>query len=272
MKQLIIIFLLLIPAAIIAQDRIIRKNKAVIECKVTEITSDEIKYRQPSISSDVIFSIERADVDQIEFENGNIFKIENPMDATSYYEHNRRKALKISFLEPFTGSTGIYYEHLVKPGRTYELGIGIIGLGFDVDDRNAAGLYLSGGYKFTRTPDYYIPRMRYAHLLKGSYIKPEISIGYYTSNEYSMGYNAITGFNTGVQKEKTFLLGLIVNMGKQWVFDDSFLLDVYWGLGYGFAGSDEGRYHFSFSGGEKEAPIAIKAGLKIGFLTGKRIK
>ena len=150
MKQIVIIFLLLIPVTMLAQDRIVRKNKAVIECKVTEISSDEIKYRQPSVSADVIFSIEKVDVDYIEFENGNIFKIDNPMYDASYYEHNRRNAIKISFVEPFSGSTSFYYERVIKPGRTYELGLGIIGLGFDQDERNASGVYLTAGYKLDR--------------------------------------------------------------------------------------------------------------------------
>lgn len=252
----------------LAQDRIVRKNKAVIECKVTEISSDEIKYRQPSVSADVIFSIEKVDVDYIEFENGNIFKIDNPMYDASYYEHNRRNAIKISFVEPFSGSTSFYYERVIKPGRTYELGLGIIGLGFDQDERNASGVYLTAGYKFTRTPDYYIPRMRYAHLLKGSYIKPEINVGFYKSDE-GRENESITGF-PAKKSENTTSLGLMVNLGKQWVFDDSFLVDVYWGLGYGFTNRNVYQNHFSFSGGEKEAPVAIKAGLKIGFLTGTR--
>lgn len=267
---ILLLIILLIPVSMVAQDRIVRKNKSVIECKITEISSDEIKYRQPTISAEVIFCIEKSDVEYIEFENGTIFKIENPMYDATYYEHNRRNALKISFIEPFAGSTSLYFEQVIKPGRTFEVGVGIIGLGYDPDERDAKGLYFSGGYKFTRTPDYYIPRMRYAHLLKGSYIKPEVSIGYYGSNEYSSEYNPITGFVYGIRKENTFILGLMVNMGKQWVFDDSFLVDLYWGLGYGFTSTEESRYHFHFSGGGKEAPLAISGGLKLGFLTGKR--
>jgi len=267
LKYWLIIFFL-IPMAAIGQDRIVKKNKSVIECKVIEISADEVKYRRPSISADVIFSIEKVDVDHIEFENGNIFRIENPMADASFYEHNRRTAIKISFMEPFSGSTSLYYEHLIKPGRTYELGVGIIGLGYDTDDRNASGMYLTGGFKFTRTPDYYIPRMRYAHLLKGGYIKPEINVGFYKSEEQN-SFHEITGYPIKTEKN-TILLGLMVNIGKQWVFDDSFLVDVYWGLGYGFSNRDEFQNHFAFSGGEKEAPVAVKAGLKIGLLTGKR--
>lgn len=123
LKYWLIIFFL-IPMAAIGQDRIVKKNKSVIECKVIEISADKVKYRRPSISADVIFSIEKVDVDYIEFENGNIFRIENPMADVSFYEHNRRTAI-------------------------------------------------------------------------------------------------------------------MVNIGKQWVFDDSFLVDVYWGLGYGFSNRDE---------------------------------
>ncbi|MDZ7613836.1 MAG: hypothetical protein U5K51_09125 [Flavobacteriaceae bacterium] len=48
--------------------------------------------------------------------------------------------------------------------------------GSDDPQIDASGVFFKFGYKLIRTPDYYLKGMKYAHILKGSYIKPEIAL------------------------------------------------------------------------------------------------
>ena len=55
-------------------------------------------------------------------------------------------------------------------------------------------------------------------------------------------------------------------VGKQYVFNDIFLLDMYFGLGYGFSDNDDTAYHYGFSGGNSDSALTVTGGLKIGVL------
>jgi hypothetical protein len=105
--------------------------------------------------------------------------------------------------------------------------------------------------------------MRYAHILKGFYTKPEISFSTYRVKPDEYGYYYYQ--TTGSQKEvSVFTAAFVLNLGKQWIFDDAFLLDMFVGIGYGHKSSDAVRQYAMYIG--EETPIAFKFGLKIGFL------
>ena len=57
-------------------------------------------------------------------------------------------------------------------------------------------------------------------------------------------------------------------MGKQWVFDNSFLVDFFFGVGYGFDSNNDNEegYQFSHVTASEEVPISFSAGLKMGWL------
>jgi hypothetical protein len=128
--------------------------------------------------------------------------------------------------------------------------------------------------------------MKYAHILKGGYIKPEIVFGGYgvDRSQYSYTYNSSYSYYTSsysTYRRNVTFGGFLVNFGKQWVMDDLFVFDMYVGVGYGFAkyanSSNNGNYYddpefyqYAFLGGVKEFPLALTAGLKIGFVFGKQ--
>ncbi len=177
--SLIVLALIFIAGAARAQDIIMKKNKELIKCKVKEIGLDEIKYSLPDYPADVLFSIDKDDLDKIVFENGKEMEFQQKMSNPATYAENKKNLLKIDFLSPLTGNTTFGYERSLRPGRSYEVNLGIIGLGVDVSDRNAGGAFLKFGYKLIKDPDFYLRGMRYAHILKGGYIKPEIALGLY---------------------------------------------------------------------------------------------
>ena len=162
------------------------------------------------------------------------------------------------------GSTQFTYERSLRPGKSIEATLGIIGLGFDPQEVNPRGATFKIGYKFIKTPDYILPGMRSSHILNGGYIRPELIFNAYSYENYYYDYM----YNPEASSRTNSFSGAIVlNIGKQWVFSDSFLIDFYIGAGYGFA-SDSGDmdYHYGFAGGFSEFPIALTGGLRIGFL------
>jgi hypothetical protein len=266
MKILTVLLLALISFSAFAQDKIIKKSGVVIECKVTEIAADEVKYFY-SENPKLIFGIDKALVEKIEFSTGETIVIEsNSFRDPEYYINQKKHALKINFLSPLMGSTEIVYEQSIKPGKSWETALGIIGLGADPQDYNPSGVFGKFAYKFVRDPDFYMQRMHYSHILKGAYFAPEIALRYmsYDSYEYDYYYGG-TDEDTYNRKEQ-FAMALLLKFGKQWVFEDAFLVDIYAGVGYGIGGDDYDTLNYGFTIASDEVPIAFTGGIRVGWV------
>lgn len=270
MKTLTTIVLLIISVSVMAQDRIIKKSNDVIDCKVTEIAADEVKYFY-SDNPKLIFGIDKALVDRIEFSTGEVIEVEeNTFKNPEYYANQGKNALKLNFLSPLFGTTEIVYERGIKPNKSWETALGIIGLGNDIADLNPRGVYGKFAYKFKRSPDYYAHRMHYSHILKGAYFAPEIALRYvaYDQNSYYYSdYGSPASYNS--DREKLVTLAFMLKLGKQWVFDDAFLIDIYAGLGYGIGGDDYDGLPYGFIVAPDDFPIALTSGIRIGWVFGK---
>jgi hypothetical protein len=164
------------------------------------------------------------------------------------------------------GSTEFVYEQSVKPGKSWEASLGLIGLGIDPAEIKPVGVYTKFAYKFMRTPDFYLHRMQYSHILKGAYIAPEIAFRYLRYDSHNYNYNYSQSYNDSHSRKENFGLALTLKFGKQWIFDDSFLVDVFWGIGYGLGGDENETLPYGFVAGTSEAPIAVTGGIRIGWV------
>lgn len=265
MKISIIFLLSFLAINAFSQDKIIKKTGSVINCKVTEIAADEVKYYY-SENPKLIFGIDKVLVEKIEFSTGEVIVMENnTFKNPEYYASQHRHALKLNFVSPLIGTTELVYEQSVKPGKSWETALGIIGLGFDPQDYNPRGVFGKFAFKIMKDPDFYIQRMHYAHILKGGYIAPEIALRYmlFDSDDYYYYYGAN---NTGTIRKENFAVAVMLKFGKQWVFDDSFLVDIFSGIGYGFGGDDYDILNYGFIVGDEEVPIAFTSGIRIGWV------
>ena len=141
------------------------------------------------------------------------------------------------------------YEKSISPRQSFVLKGGIIGLGVNVRN-NARGGYVSAAYKFYLSNDYRMRGQRATHVLHGRFFMPELVLGGFSNNSESIILS-----NDGT------LASLLLNYGRQWVIDDSFVTEYYIGAGFHLAENDTIAAFNYFSGGR----LAFKVGLNIGF-------
>lgn len=262
---LIAVFLIAIGQNSQAQDKIFLKGSSdIIVVDVIEIGLDVIKYKPYNKPNSPILNIDKIQVSKVVTEEGDEFVFKDMFTDPAIYANQKKSAIKISFLSPFMGSTQFTYERSIKPGQSIEGTIGIIGLGFDPSDINSTGATFKLGYKFIKTPDYRIPGMQFSHLLKGGYVRPELIMNFFSYD----GYSDI-GYSYAENRVDVVSGALVINLGRQWVYSDSFLIDFYFGLGYGFSSDETGGsapLHYGFMGGFNEFPLVVTGNFRIGFL------
>lgn len=287
MKKILFLTLIVLATAgaAIAQgtfelDRIILKTKKVIEAKVIEVGTEEIKYKFSADPGAAIFSVKRVDVYKIEFADGHVEKFVEDLENIESYADQKQMAIKMEFLSPLYGYCAFSFEKLIKPGMSWEATLGIIGAGKDLEDRNPFGFHVKGGVRFLKTPDFKTGNIRYWHVLKGIYVKPELTFGAYRSTANYYSYDPITGATTTNKADQSTVYGALnLLLGKQHVFANIFLIDYYAGLGYGFSNTktesapqqnfynesinDPRHYGMMVGNG---VPISFTAGLKLGVL------
>jgi hypothetical protein len=264
LKNTLALFLLFVVFSSSAQDYIHKKNREILKVKIVEISSDEVKFKDFDNPNYPIFSLEKEKIAKVELEGGDImeFKIKDSFNDPDYYTGQSKNALKVSFTGFFFNQTTFFYERSLSPSTSIEGGLTIIGAGFDMDDMSSRGVGLRFGYKLKRSPDFYLSKMRYAHILKGGYVKPEIILTSYSQADYS--YNHATGgYDESNRSDMSINGAFMINFGKQSVFNDQFLVDYYTGIGFGF--SEFGGYNGGFIGGS-DFPLAFTAGLNIGLV------
>lgn len=243
MKKLIICCctLLLLANVAFAQEKLYLKTQTEpIECQIVEINSEEVKYK-PSDAPQLTIGVAKSDVLKIVYQSGRTQVLTDPLEDYSYYKGQKRYIAKMGILSPLNGFTDLYLEKSIKPGRSFEFQANIIGLGnkrrasdgvtvTDSLQMKQRGLALGLGYKVLRMPDFALSNRRLTHILQGSYIKPTLLLGYYQRNflYQDPNSNLYKTQNKGVAYAQ-----LGINLGRQWIFDNAFSIEIYGTLGIG---------------------------------------
>jgi hypothetical protein len=259
-KLTTIVLISLISLQSKAQDTLFTIQNEVILADIIEIGTDEIKYKPYGDPDSPIFVLDKAKVSKLTTQEGKEYTFINSFDDPELYVGQNKNALKFGMFSPLLGNINFIYERSIRPGRSMEFSLGIIGIGkkYDYDDK---GVFVKAGYKFINTPDYYLKGMRYSHLLKGFYVKPEVVISVFGRS------NAYNTYDGNIDSKTIFGAAAVLNIGKQWVFSDVFLLDFFFGAGFGFANNgDQWTRLYGFMGGANSFPLAITGGFRIGFL------
>jgi hypothetical protein len=284
MKKITLLLAMVISTSLLfAQDKIYKLRGTVINAKVIEIGTDEIKYKLQENPDGPVYVVDKSTLNRIEFADGRVEKYKLSFKDPANYEGQLTKAIKINFLAPLLGYSQFSFEKSVSPLQAYELGVGIIGAGknIQIDNyyyngqntfyrRNAFGGFLEGGYKFNKLPNFLTRGTHMSHIMQGTYVKPTATLGFYTDN----ALNYKTG-NPVLEKRNNIFGAVILNFGRQWVFGDKFLIDLYYGLGYAFDNTksdyNNDYYgdifnHFVIQKAGPGANLGLSGGLKAGLL------
>ncbi len=274
-KSGLLILFLLLTIAVFAQDKIYLKNNDVILCRLVEVGEDYIKYTLEE-TGDLIYEINVVRVEKIVFESGKEISFSNPAPAAhdiEMYFSKKKNIVKFGFLSPLTGALSIGYERSLKPGKSIETNLAIIGVGFQYDEKNPRGAYLDVGYKFIVLPNTINRGTSYRNLLQGFYIKPKL--GFATYDITLQGYNPTTGAPTSFRENVT-ALNVMLDLGWQWVISDVFVINLWGGMGYGFNNLSASKfngyfdyfgpqYHYGFAIMGQNFPLSLAGGFKIGY-------
>lgn len=285
MKKIILFFLItLFTTQLFSQDKIYKLKGAVINAKVIEIGTDEIKYKLFENPDGPVYVVDKSTLSKIEFANGKVEKYTSSFKDPENYEGQLTKAIKFNFLSPLLGYAQFSFEKSVSPLKSYELGLGIIGAGknYQIDNyyingqyqpykRNAFGVFVDAGYKFNKLPNFFSKGTRMTHVMQGTYVKPTATLGFYKDN--ALSYK--TG-NPVIETRHNVFGAVILNFGRQWVFGEKFLVDLYYGIGYAFDNtkndnsnnyySDNLYNHFVIQKVGSGANLGFSGGVKIGLL------
>jgi len=259
---LIFFVAIMMSANIFAQDMIIKNSNDTIHCKIKELGTNEIKYILPNYPQDVLFAIDVDHVLKVVFSNGIEKTYMKEIDNPANYVNDKKNALKVHLFSPIFGHFSLSYEKSISPGKSMEFGVGYI-FGKEEYGIDEKGVILRAGFKFIRSPDFYFNRMKYAHILKGSYIKPEIIVNAFSSN--SRSHN---NYGSSVANENPVLsVAILIEAGKQIVYSNSFVFDTFVGIGYGVSNNKSNSFYYSNTIVTDDSfPLSFTAGLRIGFL------
>ncbi|MBP7245773.1 MAG: hypothetical protein KBA99_10790 [Bacteroidia bacterium] len=228
------VLFILFACQIKAQDTLIYKNNDKRIVKLLELGIDEIKFRNLEDSSDVTRVIEKAEIKEIRLANHEIIRFnEDLMDARlSDDDQKKNQAIKLNFFAPLMNHLSFSYERMIKPWVNVEGELGVIGVGFANNEEDASGFLFRGGLKLIRRPDFQVRGQKLTHVLHGKYFKPEILYNRYSKRiTYDPGFFSTAPSYT--DKLDYSNLSIIMNFGKQYYVKGGFLIDLYFGLGYG---------------------------------------
>jgi len=273
--NLICLFLLLVGFSVVnAQDKIFKRDGKILDVKVTEVGLAEVKYRVPKDSIGPIYTLEKSKILKIVYAGGREETFRSDLSDPELYADQKKNALKINFIAPLLGFTQFNFEHNLRPGKSYELSLGLIGLGNTSQsklyyNRRPRGAFMGAGYKFSKLPDFITHSEKYSHVLQGQYLKTELIFGVYGQD--------IQDLNGDFYRKSTIFGAFMLNFGKQWVLGNQIIVDSYVGVGYAFDNlNDTEDYafhanHFALSA-TGDSGIGLTGGLKIGLLLNRHHK
>jgi hypothetical protein len=260
MKKLLLFSCLLFGYAK-AQDLIYKKDKSVLLAVLIDIGADEIKYKDYNKPSSVLI-IKKSELSKIITERGK----EILFEQNSSSSFDKKNAIKVGLLSLVAYHINLSYERSISQSRSIELQLGIIGLGTKPDYiSSASGIFTRIGFKFMHSPSHFEKKNKEFHLLKGAYFKPELVFGHFKETAFNSKYVLRNGnyyLTKNIETQVTFY-ALMLNVGQQWIIADDFLIDIFFGAGYGGNTVLRREDNYAVSG---PSPVFFNAGLKFGIL------
>lgn len=257
MKNLIasISMIVLCSAGYSQSDTLFTKTKKKIPCKIAEINDQEIKYKLEAIPDGPLYVISKDKIYKYTLASG--FSEQIVRDELSLEnEHadiiNKRTVIKIQPFGLMNSNVSVALEKVLKVGTNLDIEMGYINSSINNKPmiRNNVyttygrtpfftGFYLKPGLKFFLGQDFSIKGLRYAHPLKGRYLKFDLAVSYLNfqnvardiqirSQTYPYYYTRTTLY-TNIS---SVAYGAFINYGRQFILANALTLEYYIGIGY----------------------------------------
>lgn len=209
--------------------------------QVIEILDNEITYKAWPVDEDMpALTEDKVNILFIIMSDGKLIRFnKDPFRNNASFATNKHQAIKIDMLSYLFNAVSLSYERNIKPGKSLEVGLGIIGLGVsDEEQYDNTGFFIRAGFKFFHPPENKTNHIRYAHVMKGAYIRPELVVKTFTfdriiyRSEYIASIHDYKYYSI-ITENKINAAALMVNIGQQWVFNNRFCFDMFFGIGTG---------------------------------------
>ncbi len=269
----------------LGEDIIIKKDGSTLKTKISEIGADEVKFKLYNNPEGPTMSLKKSEINSVKIDGQSVYEYkEDPRSTSNKAILNKTSCLKFYFFSPLNNHLAFGYEWMNKPGFNWDAGIGIIGPGTGlVDDfrnRKVKGTFIRFGPKFLlgSSSDIEIEGAKYAHPLKGRYIKVEMILNAMSvTNTLDTGYYPAIGKMTYTNKYQSMTFN--IGYGRQFIFGNTLTVGYYLGLGYSFENKSTNlintpkywyedyqanRYSHSFYG--KNFPLATTFRFTIGYI------
>ncbi len=252
MKKLLfsIVFLFVVTVIFSQTDTLYLQKNKKIACKILEINESEIKYKWAGNIDGPIYFIDKASVIKYALANGFTERLV-PDELSIENEHKEilgnRQVIKISPFSAAFSHLTVAYESVIKVGMNLDIEAGYINSEINNDagqlfrtglnnSLHHSGIYFKPGMKFFLGEDFSIKGLKYAHPLKGRYIKLDLAVSYINFEDLSRVYSSNTMYSVATQtvysNMNTVAYGGFVNYGRQFILGNILTLDYYAGIGF----------------------------------------
>jgi hypothetical protein len=259
MKRIVLFIAVVLMAKFaVAQTDTLFSGKKAIPCKIVEISESEFKYKKAELMDGPTYVIDRSKVTKYTLAGG-FSEIVVPDEMSVEHEHKEilgnRSVIKIQPFSLALNYISIGYEKVIRVGTNLDIEAGYMNnamttnsnfYGYGINSYNGTpftyGFYFKPGVKFFLGQDFSVKGLKYAHPLKGRYIKLDLAVsylniqnvGYYQynyNNPYPYYYNSGTLVSTDIN---SIAAGGFINYGRQFILGNVLTLDYYVGFGYTF--------------------------------------
>lgn len=265
MRKIIHVLILLCCSASLwsQSDTLYTKTKQKITCKIIEINDSEIKYRVAAAEEGPVYVINRIKVSRYTLANG-FSEILAPDELSIENQHasilNNRSVVKMHPFSFVNSQFSFAYEQVIKVGTSVDVEVGYVnsninynysmGGGFYNQYGTRAfysGAYIKPGFKFFVGQDFTLKGMRYAHPLKGRYIKLDLAASFLQHRDITRSFQTPGSnpysYRTLTTDVNTVAYGGFVNYGRQFILGNVLTLEYYFGVGFtavsvGYSNSD----------------------------------
>jgi hypothetical protein len=225
-------------------DTLVPRVGARIPCKITEIGEEEIKYKKADNPDGPTYSTSKNKLKEMIFANGTrefIKSDELALDGKSTPELlSETRVIKVEPFSPFLNHICVGYEQMLKVGTNLEVKLGFVSSNLNSNlhqvfysSTGLTGGYAKAGVKFLLGQDFVMRGIKYAHPLKGRFIRLDVDFVALNfqglKNGYYNGYGSLYTMQTSDMSAYSY--GLFISYGRQFVLGDIITLDYYVGLG-----------------------------------------